>query len=707
MVAILNRELTLPLMLDSTSDVVLGEALKCVTGKPVINSINFEDGGAKLHKVLKLLKHFPAAVVALTIDETGMAQTKEDKLSIAERLYNTWTQEYGYPESDLIIDFLTFSVASGDEASRYAAVHTLEAIREFKARHPLVNTTLGVSNVSFGLSAQSRTVLNAVFLDKAVQAGLDTAIVHAEKVIPISSIAETELQLCSALLDGAEGALDAFIAHFANAKELDTVQAADLPADEALKKAVITGDSSRLDSLIDELLKTNKAADILNDVLLKAMQDVGVLFNSGKLLLPFVLKSAEVMRQCTTILEPHLNGGSATNKGVVVLATVKGDVHDIGKNLVDIILTGNGYKVINMGTKVSGEEIAKAAIEHKAAAIGMSGLLVKSVEIMRENIELFSKQGLDVKVLLGGAALSEDYVTEECAPLMPERVFYCKDAFAGVLAMDGGQGPHKQSISKPKLSKNVFEGRKWAVQPYEGSVVADMYGSSDVISASLKDILPFLHKKALFETRWGVRKTGDSAQDKANLELAESELASMLAQLAPIWGAKLIYGFYPVWVRTNELWIKDSPTSQADWRLFTSFPTGLQQECFTDLYVATGEAVLPLQVVTLGARAGEYIRRQYEDDKYSLYYKYHSLLAELTDALAAYAQQLATVRLRPGLSTLRYSFGYPLCPDLAGNVALCNLLDAERIGISLTETMQMDPEYSTCAMLSWHPESKY
>jgi 5-methyltetrahydrofolate--homocysteine methyltransferase len=461
------------------------------------------------------------------------------------------------------------------------------------------------------------------------------------------------------------------------------------------------------------------------------MQQVGVLFNEGKLLLPFVLKSAEVMRACSTLLESHLKGETNADKGVVVLATVKGDVHDIGKNLVDIILTGNGYKVINMGTKVSGEEIAKAAIEHKADAIGMSGLLVKSVEIMKENIALFASQGLKTKILLGGAALSEDYVMKECAPLMPELVYYCKDAFAGVSAMNGSA-----TISiwrADPAAANPFAGKHWAVQPYKRSIAAKFYGNSEVERVTIANILPFLHKKALFETRWGARSA-------AEIQEAEARLEQMLAQLATIVKPQLVYGFYPVSVRGNELWLPNEIThKQVDgkivfagskaWSCFASFPKGANGECFADLYrVAEDEhghfsyiayqAVLPLQAVSLGSEVVDYLNSHYKQNHYEQYYQYHGLLAELTDALAAYTQERVASLLFSEESwcegvpqsiekTWRYSFGYPLCPDLEGNKAICNLLEAERIGITLTENAQMEPIYSTCAMLSWHPASRY
>ncbi|MDR2883518.1 MAG: homocysteine S-methyltransferase family protein [Deferribacteraceae bacterium] len=683
MAKLLNADLTAPIMIDSTSTEVIRVALERITGKPVINSINFEDGGGKLHEILKLLKYHPAAVVGLTIDESGMAQSKEDKLAVAERIYNVWTNEYGYSPKDLLIDFLTFSVASGDVDSRYAAVNTLGAITEFKRKHPDVNTVLGVSNVSFGLSPAARTILNSVFLNKAVQAGLDAAIVHTEKIIPIANLNPKDIELSEALLDGKDGALDAFIAHFADIKEVVEVERDDLaPADRLFRK-VLKGDSSELEKTIDELLQDNSAMEILNDILMPAMQKVGEEFGSGRLLLPFVLKSAEVMKRSSDKLMPHLQGGDGAKRGKIVLATVRGDVHDIGKNLVDIILSGNGYEVINMGTKVSGADIVKKAQECGADAIAMSGLLVKSVEIMKENIELIREAGLDVKVLLGGAALSAEYVQTECSPILPGKVYYCKDAFAGIDAMRASSPTEKEISAKPAMRRILNTSTTL------DTVTAEFIGRSEVKQANLDDVLPLIGKISLFEGRWGHREGQTSLSDmetKFNNIVADIKSGKIPVTLS------YIYGFYHAQVRGEELWLNNT--------LFATFPRMESGDCIADLYKTTsGESILPLQLVTLGGKVTEYLAEVHKADRYAEYYELHGFFAELTDALADYANEEVASKLSPK-DWHRFSFGYPLCPDLQGNKITCDLLNAADIGVSVNETCQMEPIYSTCAMLA-------
>lgn len=697
-VPILNTELTAPLMIDSTSPAVIRASLKQITGKPVINSVNFEDGGSKLHEVLSMLREFPAVVVALTIDETGMAQTKDEKLTVARRICRTWIDEYRLPPEDLLIDFLTFAVTSGDEQSKLAAVHTIEAIKEFKKEYPAVGTVLGVSNVSFGLSPSARTVLNAVFLDKCVKAGLDAAIVHAEKVIPLSNLSDEDIRLSEELLDGKDGALDRFIERFAGVKEEENAEMPLLSPQEELYNKVIKGDSHNISAVMESVLNEKNAADVLNTILLPAMQEVGRLFNAGKLLLPFVLKSAEVMRECSKLLESLLKRESSGNRGKVVLATVKGDVHDIGKNLVDVILSGNGYEVINLGTKVNGEDIANAAIEHNADAVGMSGLLVKSVEIMKDNIQLLKDKGLDLKVLLGGAALSEEYVRTECDPIMPGRVFYCKDAFSGVTAMEGGQIP---LASAKKAATNPFDGKKWDIPPFNGTVESTFMGRSSIERFNPEEIALRLGRRSLFEGKWGLNQYPDREKAKEDME---KELAQMLKKLENIVEFKGVYGFFPVEVEKNKLYVNGS--------LFAEFPEGGNGECFTDLFATTASAsLLPLQLVTLGSKAQQYIAGFYSGDKYSDYYEYHGLLASMTEAAASIMQErLGKDLLINGKApekTLRYSFGYPLCPDLKGNIALCGLLNSGEIGVSVNDNFQMEPVYSTCAMVSWHPAGKY
>jgi 5-methyltetrahydrofolate--homocysteine methyltransferase len=712
---LLNAELTAPLMIDSTSYEVIETALKRVSGKPVINSVSLEDGGDKMRKILGLLKFHPAAVVALTIDEEGMALNTEKKLAAARRICGIWIDEYDYSPEDLLIDFLTFAVTSGDESSRYAAVHTLDAIRIFKKEYPAVGTILGISNISFGMPQTARATLNSVFLHKAVQAGLSAAIVHAEKVIPVNSITAEDRVITEKLLNGEDGALDNFIAHFAAAAvKMSEKEEKAQTSEELLTDKVLKGDNSGIAALLDDLLTGYDASKILNSILLPAMEKVGEFFGEGKLLLPFVLKSAEVMKECTDILAPRIKGLHNASRGKIVLATVKGDVHDIGKNLVDIIMSGNGFEVINMGTKISGDEIVRAAIETGADAVGMSGLLVKSVTIMKENIELIKQAGLDIKVLLGGAALSEEYVARECAPVMEGKVYYCKDAFDGIAALTGGEKSGETALTDISADKNPFKNIRWDFPYFEGSVVADFYGYSSVKSVTVAEILPYLRKKSLFEGRWGYRDK--NSQSKEAEELLEKTLQLLeSASIAP----KMTYGFFRTRVQDNRLLI-NSPSdtsvksftadSNMEWKLFSTFPVGENGECFTDLYrTMSGISVLPIQLVTLGANASLFASSFFADDKYVKYYQVHGLLAEITEALAEYAQkevlshltiESGSDRRLPG-KLIRYSFGYPICPDLNGNKILCDLLNAGRFNVMTGESCQMEPVYTTCAMLSW------
>lgn len=686
-VEILNSELISPIMIDSTNVQVMEEALKKVTGKPVLNSVNFEDGGKKLHKIFSLIKKYPAAVVGLTIDENGMAQTKEHKLQVAQRIYNTWVYEYGYNPEDLIIDFLTFSVASGED-SRLAAKQTIDAIREFKTAHPDVNTTLGVSNVSFGLSGSGRTILNAVFLDMAVKAGLDTAIVNAAKVLPISSLTDEELLICQAVLNGEDGAIDRFIEYFSdytpqNNEDVKTK----LTNEERLKNKVIKGDKTELEPLITDILTRKNAASLLNEILLPAMGELGELFGQGKVLLPFVLKSAEVMKSASDILTPYLQNNSGKNKGTVVLATVKGDVHDIGKNLVDIILSGNGYRVINLGTKVSAEDIVNAVKEHKADAVGMSGLLVRSVEIMKENIEIFKNAGLvDIPIMLGGAALSREYVASKCSPIIPGRIYYCKDAFDNIGALNGSIPPTMEHITQIKQMKDI------KAAPFKADIITPFVGSSEPIKTSLEEILTYFNKKTLFASRW--KYEDDDMLDKMLNEINNLNLDEIAC----------IYGYFDVKAEGSSLYINDVK--------FAEFPI-FGDKSLADYYNIDGRAVLPLQIVTLGKKAVEFTQKLYKSGEYQKYFLYHGLFVELTEAFAEYTQKKLDFKMKidgetvPVTKTLRFSFGYPYCPDLSGNKAICSLLNAERIGVDILETFQMTPEYTTCAMISWHPEGKY
>ena len=441
---------TLPLVIDSTEPEVIQTGLELLAGRAVVNSVNYEDGDgpdSRIARVMPMIVEHGAAVIALTIDEQGQARTAEWKLAVATRLIEDLTTNYGMRTCDIIVDCLTFPIATGQEETRRDAIETIEAIRQVKQRYPDVQTTLGVSNVSFGLNPAARAVLNSVFLDECVRAGLDSAIVHASRIMPIARIPEEQLQTAldlvydrrregydplARLLELFEG-VDAAAVKASRAAEL-----AGLPLWERLKRRIIDGERGGLEADLDEAVAQRPALEIVNDVLLDGMKTVGELFGSGQMQLPFVLQSAEVMKLAVGHLEPHMERSGEDGKGRIVLATVKGDVHDIGKNLVDIILTNNGYDVINIGIKQPVSAIVDAATEHGADVVGMSGLLVKSTVVMRDNLADLNSRGLARRwpVLLGGAALTRAYVEQDLASLFDGEVRYARDAFEGLRLMD-------------------------------------------------------------------------------------------------------------------------------------------------------------------------------------------------------------------------------------------------------------------------------
>jgi 5-methyltetrahydrofolate--homocysteine methyltransferase len=431
-VKLANKNIIKPLVLDSTNPEVIIETMKYYAGKPIINSVHFEDGGQKLKKIFDAIGLLPASAIALCIDEEGMALTAEKKIRIAKRIYNRWVNEYKYNPEDLIIDPLTFSIGAGDKTLQYAAVETLHALKMIKKELLGVKTILGISNISFGLSNNSRPFLNSIFLREAVNSGLDMAIIDPKKIIPEYEINDEKRTICLKLIHGERDSLLNFINYFSTEKEFPMYTTTVLSDEDLIKEKIIKGDKRELKELIEKLMKNYSALDIINNFLLSAMKKVGDLFGSGKILLPFVLSSAETMKIAIDILKPYLEKEKSIRKGTIILATVRGDVHDIGKNLVDIILSNNGYEVFNLGIKVPAEEIINKYRELKADAIGLSGLLVQSAYIMKENIEIFKKEQINCKILLGGAALTKSFVDNECGKIIADSVFYCRDAFDAI-----------------------------------------------------------------------------------------------------------------------------------------------------------------------------------------------------------------------------------------------------------------------------------
>lgn len=729
LVPLLNNALTAPLVIDSTDPEVVLASMKRYSGKPIINSVNFEDSGAKLHKMFDIVKEHPACMVALTIDEEGMAQNTERKFKIAERLYKTWTESYGFPPEDLIIDALTFSIGSGEESLRLAAVETLEAIRLIKQNLKGVKTVLGLSNVSFGLSPSSRPILNSVFLSEAVKAGLDTAIVHASKLMPITSLSKKDVEICMDLIYAKDGSLETFMEHFSNFKAETAEENKTLPPMEALPQKIMRGDKTGLDPIIDAILKEKSPEDIINQILFPAMQKVGEFFGEGRMLLPFVLKSAETMKAAVSILEPKMEKADGTSKGNVVIATVQGDVHDIGKNLADIIMTNNGFHVHNLGIKVPVNEMIKKAVEVKAEAIGMSGLLVKSTQIMKENIEEIVKILPDIKIMLGGAALTNKFVNESCAPIMPGKVFYCKDAFDNIGVMEGSKNPAKAGDPAAIIEKEAKQ-RIEIVEPETRPNAAEIpeppfFGIREMENIKISDILPYVNKFSLFSSSWGYKQKNMSKEEYKELleTVALKEYEELCKKITESHAAKpkAVYGYFKTKAKGTaiEIYSEDGRNIVGVFE----FPRRKQKPHYSlaDYMSEKSFDVLPMQIVTLGNAPVKYCETNFKKENYKDYYIAHGFFTSLTEALAEYTH--AKIRKELGIDkndaktmngilaanyrSKRYSFGYPLAPDMENNKLIGSLLKSENIGVHINDIFQMDPEYSTSAFIIHHPQAGY
>ncbi|MBU8538291.1 methionine synthase [Falsiroseomonas tokyonensis] len=750
-----------PLVIDSTETPVIEAALKLHGGKPIINSINFEDGEEAAHDRLKLAKKFGAAVIALTIDEVGMAKTAEDKLRIAERLVDFACNKYGLPQSDLLIDPLTFTIATGNEDDRKLGLWTLEGIRMIREKFPDIQIILGLSNISFGLNPAARHVLNSVFLDHAVKAGMTGAIVHVSKIKPLHQIPPEEVEVVEDLIfdrrrEGYDP-LQKVLEIFSGRKAADNVKKVRAETVEGrLKDRIVDGDRKGLNEELQVALdQGNTPLSIINDVLLDGMKVVGELFGAGKMQLPFVLQSAETMKAAVAYLEPFMEKVEGQEKGTIVLGTVKGDVHDIGKNLVDIILTNNGYKVVNLGIKVPLMDIVAAAKEHKAHAIGMSGLLVKSTVVMRENLEEMSRQGIDIPVMLGGAALTRNYVEDDCVKAYAcGRVAYARDAFDGLHLMDKVMGNgfedylaalQAKRVGKAKNEKRTLgqadprgfapvdvayaQERRRRVAA-ESAVPVPPFWGARVVEAPPKAIIPFINERSLYQFQWGFRKSGRSLEDF--LGWAKQELRPVLKRMLAlaedqkILKPQAIYGYWKCAGQGNDLvlFAEDGVTEVCRFNLPRQpKPDG---ECIADFVRDIDEGpnardVIGLQVVTVGQKASDIAREWFEDNRYQDYLYLHGLSVEMAEAMAEYVHKRIRAELgfageddrdmdkmlQQSYRGGRYSFGYPACPKLEDQEPLLKLLDAERIGVSISDEWQLHPEQSTSAIVLHHPRAKY
>ena len=774
---------TLPIMLDSTEVPVLRAGLERLGGRCAVNSVNYEDGDgpeSRFVKVMEMVREFGAAVVALTIDEEGQARTAAKKTEIAARLIEDITGNWGLRTSDIIIDALTFTIATGQEESRRDGIETIEAIREIKRRYPEVQTTLGLSNISFGLNPAARQVLNSVFLHECVQAGLDTAIVHASKILPMARIPDEQRAIALDLVydrrrEGYDP-LQELMAVFegvsaASSKASRAEELAALPLFERLERRIVDGDRNGLTDDLDEALKQRPALQIINDTLLAGMKTVGELFGSGQMQLPFVLQSAEVMKAAVAHLEPHMETGDDSGKGRIVLATVRGDVHDIGKNLVDIILSNNGYEVVNLGIKQPITTILDAAKENNADAIGMSGLLVKSTVIMKENLQEMNSRGVSARwpVLLGGAALTRSYVENDLTELYLGDVRYARDAFEGLRLMDAimaakrGESPLVDAESERKRlerkerrerSLRIAEARKARkadddaaqgpppsrsdVATYVPLPVPPFWGSRVVKGVPLADYAAMLDERATFMGQWGLKGARGGAGPTYE-ELVESEgrprLRYWLDRLTAdgiLAHAAVVYGYFPAVAEGDDLVVLTEPRADAPERLRFTFPRQRRDRrlCLADFYRPreSGEVdVAPFTVVTMGQPIADYANELFTANAYRDYLEVHGLGVQLAEALAEFwhcrirqeltlpggvavaSEDPADVEefFKLGYRGARFSLGYGACPDLEDRAKIVEMLEPDRIGVKLSEEYQLHPEQSTDAIVCHHPEAKY
>ncbi|WP_153539829.1 methionine synthase [Actinomadura macrotermitis] len=749
---------TLPIVLDSTETDVIVAGLEMIGGRAVINSVNFEDGDgpdSRLARLMPAVVEHGAAVIGLTIDEQGQARTAAKKVEIAVRLIEELTGKWGMRVEDIIIDTLTFTIGTGQEESRRDALETIEAIRELKRRHPQVQTTLGLSNVSFGLNPAARMVLNSVFLNECVDAGLDSAIVHASKILPMARIPEERRKVALDLVyDRRSEGYDPLHRFMELFEGVDTAamkadRAAELqalPLWERLKRRIVDGELDGLQADLDAGLAERPALEIVNDVLLDGMKTVGELFGSGQMQLPFVLQSAEVMKTAVAYLEPHMEKADDDGgKGRIVLATVKGDVHDIGKNLVDIILSNNGYDVVNIGIKQPMSAILEAAREERADVIGMSGLLVKSTVIMKENLQELNSRGLADRwpVLLGGAALTRAYVEQDLAELFQGEVRYARDAFEGLRLMDAFMAVKRGEAGAqlpPLRERRVKKGATLQVtepedMPARSDVAVDnpvpeppFFGDRIVKGIALNDYASFLDERATFMGQWGLKpaRGGDGPSYE---ELVETEGRPRLRmwldriQTEGLIEAAVVYGYFPAVSEGDDLVILNEDGS--DRERFT-FPRQRRDRhlCLADFFRPrdSGQTdVAAFQLVTVGSKIAEATGELFAKNAYRDYLELHGLSVQLTEALMEYwhariraeigfaAEDSGDVEdfFKLGYRGARFSFGYAACPDLEDRATLVRLLKPERIGVSLSEELQLVPEQSADALVVHHPEAKY
>jgi 5-methyltetrahydrofolate--homocysteine methyltransferase len=756
------QKINLPLMPDSTQTSALETALKCIGGKPIINSVNLEDGIEKFDVICQLAKKYGAALVCLTIDETGMAKTVARKIEVAERIYELATKKHGLNPEDLVFDLLTFTVGSGDEEYRDAAIQTIDAIRELRQRHPEVGAVLGLSNISFGLDKDARPYLNSIFLDHCIKAGLTAVIINVKHIIPLNKISQEDQDICNNLLFDTKPngeALFDFIDHFDSREAVDT-EAEDeafnaLSDEEKIAKLLLDGDKERMIPLVEKARESIAPEKIVNEILIDAMKVVGELFGSGQMQLPFVLQSAETMKATVDHLNPYLPKIEKKVDTTLILGTVKGDVHDVGKNLVDIILSNNGFKVINLGIKVELDNFIDTLKASNAQAIGMSGLLVKSTQVMKENLEAMKEADIKIPILLGGAALTRTFIDDFCRPFYDGPIFYCKDAFDGVTAMarieagnfdtdlHGKEGDTVSKVDKEEVVIPAFE--EITMPSRDVTVPTPPFWGRRVLTLTPTQIemaFEWINHKLLFKSRWGYSSKGMSkeAYEKQLDEVVWPAYERLKKQFLDegLFEPTIIYGYWPCRSDDQELLIfgedegyhsssdiNTEPLNKIKERAIEQFHFPRQRKkphrALSDFFHSDRHDVIALTCVSAGSKLSDVEREIYEAGNYTEYYQFHGLGVELAEALAEIAHKqirldlniadgegntLSDVRMNRYQGS-RYSFGYAACPDLELNAPLFKLLKPEEEGIELSETFQIHPEQSTSALVVYHPNATY
>jgi 5-methyltetrahydrofolate--homocysteine methyltransferase len=783
-------------MLDSTEPDVIEAGLKLTGGKCIVNSVNLEDGERKLARVAMLLRQYGAAVVALTIDEDpreAMAKTADRKLAIATRLHDLLTRKYRLNEEDIFFDCLTFPITTGNPQDRGLALETLDGIARVMEKFPRCQSILGVSNVSFGLQPAARVVLNSALLHEACQRGLTAAIVHAGKILPRNQISDERWQAALDLIHdrtpaaGGPSALERFIGLFTAGEQLaEKAKLVDLPVEQRLRQRIIDGQRAGLEADLDAALQKYQALYIINEFLLDGMKTVGELFGSGQMQLPFVLRAAETMKAAVGYLQPHMERTGGPSRGRLVLATVRGDVHDIGKNLVDIILTNNGYTVYNLGIKQPIGNVINAWREHQADAIGLSGLLVKSTLVMRDDLEVLNEHGITAPVILGGAALTRRYVEDDLRGVYRGPVYYASDAFDGLHLMEQlsrGAAPEVEEAGPsvepptPELVQRLAE-QRLGLEPVEldaaerarraeeevalrEAVTADVpvaaaasaprsdvgheypvprppfWGARVLEQIDLRAPLAYLNETMLFQVQWGFRRKRRAPDEWR--KCVEQEIRPIYRALVQrceregILRPQAVYGYWPCNSDGDDLLVFEPPGGTIDrpehhGRVVTRFRFPRQKKppywCLSDFWRPARSGVVDvvaLALVTAGRRVSEVARQWFEQNQYQQYLFLHGLGVELAEALAEYLHKQIRVELgiagqdarelqrlfQQGYQGSRYSFGYPACPNLEDQAPLVKLLQADRIGVALSEQYQLEPEQSTSAIVTYHPLARY